>query len=101
MTKRQTQEWFKDKGVSISTLVVLVTFIIYQSKFQQRAETMMVDYKEHKKELEVFKNDILKFRDNIKLLYVPRPEAEKDRQNILNILFEIKDDVKYLKRNKE
>jgi hypothetical protein len=85
--------FLKDKSISISTLIILVSFIIYQAKFQQRTETSISDFESHKQE----------FRDFVKEVkndYLPRIEDRKDKENIFNILVEIKEDLNYIKRNK-
>lgn len=87
------KDFIKDKGVSISTLAILIGFIVYQAKFQERTETNIQDFKNHQTE---FKEFVTKVENN----YMPRAEAEKDSKNIISILTEIKDDLNYLKRNR-
>jgi hypothetical protein len=85
--------FLKEKSISITTLTILVGFIIYQAKFQQRTETSIKDFEKHKSEFIDFKNEV-------KDTYLPRNEADKDTKNIYDILVEIKDDLNYIKRNK-
>lgn len=84
------QNW--NKWINASTLTLLIGFIIYQAKFQQRTETSIQEFEKHQQEFKDFVNEV-------KSVYIPRIEAEKDTKNILNILVEIKEDLNYLKRN--
>ena len=79
----EQREYLKRNLFSISTLVVLVGFIIQQSKWQQRIEDevnqIKVDMIEHENDSEVH----MSLKEKIDL-FVPRIELDKDLQNIHN-----------------
>lgn len=93
MSEKQV-DFLKEKGISISTLAILIGFIVYQAKFQQRTESGLHEFEKHRTEFVEFKNEI-------KQTYIPRSENQIDKENIYSILREIKGDVKSLinKRN--
>lgn len=88
MSEKQI-DFLKDKGISLANLVVLIGFIVYQAKFQQRTETTIEEFEEHKKDFKEFKTEVQQF-------YTPRSENKIEKENIYLILGEIKTDIKYL-----
>lgn len=85
MTQKQSnfikENWYK--WINLSTFVIIITYIVYESKRQERVDLHMDDYKTFKIKTE------LEFKD-----YVPRTEVEKTFKNIEDLLIESKADNK-------
>lgn len=75
------RDYFKRNLFSISTLVVLIGFIVQQSKWQQKVEDELGQLKD---EMSQHENDTevhMSLKDKIDL-FVPRVELDKDLRNM-------------------
>lgn len=77
---------------SFSTLVVVLSFVIYQSKWQQKVDEHIVSFERH----QVNKTLHMPLQDKINL-FVPRVELDNRLKNIEELLKDLKTELKKTK----
>jgi hypothetical protein len=85
----EVKQYFKNNIFSFSTLVVILVFVANQSRWIEKVDLHIENFKIHK-------SDAVKhmpFQDKI-TIFVPRTELERRLENIEKTLFEIKMDIK-------
>ena len=82
-------QYIKQNLFSISTLIVLIGFVVQQSKWQENIESRVHYLEIHAKDKEIHMPIVDKIR-----LFIPRTEMNGRLENIDKNLDEIKDDLK-------
>lgn len=88
MTHEQSN-FIKNNWINFSTLVVVLGFIIAQSKWQQRVDTHMLEFEKHQDNTTLH----MPFEDKIQV-FVPRTEIDSRLISIENLLLDLKEEIK-------
>lgn len=83
------KDFLKRNFISMSTFVVLIGFIVQQSKWQQNVDNRLLNLEHHS----INKEMHMPFKDKIEI-FVPRVEINGRLENIDKSLDEIKADIK-------
>lgn len=83
------RNFLKTNWISFSTLVVLVGFIVQQSRWQQSVDNRITSLEEHSEDI----TKHMPFKDKIEI-FVPRIELDSRLRSIENSLIEIKQSLK-------
>ena len=84
-----TTQYLKQNLFSISTLIVLIGFVVQQSKWQENIESRVHYLEMHAADKEVHMPSSVKFKT-----FIPRTELNGRLENIDKNIDEIKDDLK-------
>ena len=82
------KDFIRKNWLTFSNIVVLVSFIIYQARWQQRVDSEIIELKTSVIKHHADKDEHMPFKDKIEL-FVPRTELERRLQSIENTLEKI------------